>query len=182
MGNVHPYPGYLSREPSLHGHPAPLKKYGLISTHPGCKSAIKRTVHLLLCHAKMLIPGRFLQPTNPSPLPCCSPTVCHPHPGQKKPFTGELHLPRMTLHLFSPTSQSHWTHGWDRSEPGFWLDGLLPAPSTASAALPHPHFPLSFPWGLIHSCPQAEPFSHWPFRAIFFTWHYVINFLLRWQE
>lgn len=134
MGNVHPYPKYLSREPSLHGHPAPLKKYGLVRTHLGSKSAINRTVHLLPCHAKMLIPGRFLQPTSPSPLPCCCPTLCHPHPGQKSLSQGSCISPSWLCSSFLPL-HSRWAQGWDRSKPGFWLDKLLPTPSTASAAL-----------------------------------------------
>lgn len=155
MGNVHPYPRYLSREPSLHGHPAPLKKYGLVSTHLGCKSAIKGTVHLLLCHAKMLIPGRFLQPTSPSPLPCCSPAVCHPTQG-KIPFHRGNASPQANFAaLFSHFSEP-LEHGWDRAEPGFWLAELLPLP--AQAVLPsHPHFP----------CPSLEVWFTPALRAIF---------------
>lgn len=157
MGNVHPYPRYLSREPSLHGHPTPMKKYGLLCNHLGCKSAIKRTVHLLLCDAETLLTRGsigLVPPANkPFPcLSCCSPPACRPHPEQKNTSIGELHFPRLTLQLFyfSPTSQSHWTHRWDRSEPGFWPYELLPLPSTAGAALP------PIPWGLIHLCPQGK--------------------------
>jgi len=89
MGNVHPYPRYLSRESSLHSHPTPMKKYALLCTHLGCKSAIKRMVHLLLCDAEVLLTRgsiRLVPPANkPFPcLPCCSPPACCPHPEQKK--------------------------------------------------------------------------------------------------
>lgn len=55
MGNVRPHPRYVPREPSLHGHPTPMKKYGLLCTHLGRKFAIKRTVHLLLGDAEALL-------------------------------------------------------------------------------------------------------------------------------
>lgn len=142
MGNVHPYPRSLSREPSLHGHPAPLKKYGLLSTHPGCKSAIKGTVHLLLCHAKMLIPGRSLQPTNPSPLPCCSPQSATPPQGKHTLSQGSFRS--LALQLFSPTSQSYGhMEGTDLSLGFGWMScSPLPAqpvlPSLILISLPFP--------------------------------------------
>lgn len=92
MGNVHPYPRYLSREASLHSHRTPMKKYGLLCTHLGCKSAIKRTVHLLLCDAEMLLTRgsiRLVPPANkPFPhLPCSSPPSLPPPPRARKPLS-----------------------------------------------------------------------------------------------
>lgn len=131
MGNVHPYPRYLPREPSLHGHPAPLKKYGLLSTHLGCKSAIKGTVHLLLCHARMLIPGRFLQP----------------HPGQKHPFTRELHLPSQLCSCVLPLLRANGhMEGTDLSLVFGWMScSPLPAqPVPPSLILTFLVLPLRF--------------------------------------
>lgn len=125
MGNVHPYPRYLSREPSLHGHPTALKKYGLVSAHPGCKSAISRTLHLLLCRAKTLIPGRLQAPL---PFPAAAPQSDTPTQGKKSLSQGSCISPSWLC-----SSQSHWRHGWDRS--GFWLEELLPTPSTASSLI-----------------------------------------------
>lgn len=138
MGNVHPYPRYLSREPSLHGHPTALKKYGLVSAHPGCKSAISRTLHLLLCHAKMLIPGRLQAPL---PFPAAAPRSATPTQGKKSLSQGSCISPSWLCSSFLPLLRA--TGHTDGTDVG--LAGGA-APHSQHSQLPHPHFP----------CPSLE--------------------------
>lgn len=158
MGNVHPYPRYLSREASLHSHRTPMKKYGLLCTLLGCKSAIKRTVHLLLCDAEILLTRgsiRVVPPANkPFPhLPYSSPPSLPPPPRTRKPLS----------------SGSCISAGWLCSSFTFLpllraighIDGIdlsLAFGRMNCSPLPaQPVLPSSpIPWGLIHSYPQGR--------------------------
>lgn len=152
MGNVHPYPRYLSREHFLHRHPASVKKYGLLRTHLGCKSAIKRMVHLLLYDAeKLLTRGsiRLVPPTN-KPFPCLP--CCCPHPEQKNHFHGGAASPQVDFAVL--LLLSHFSEPLGALMGGIWA--WLLAAGTAPSSQHRWCCPPPIPWGLIHLCPQGR--------------------------
>lgn len=165
MGNVHPYPRYLSREPSCHSHPTPMKKYGLLYTHLGCKSAIKGTVHLLFCKAKMLLTLgsiRLVPPAKtPFPcLPCCNPQPAVPTQHKKTTFIREVNLPRLTLAL---SLFSHFSEPLDTSI------GHISARILARQTAPHTQHSQCCPPRITDfPCPPLRFDSHVPSRQSHF--------------
>lgn len=94
MGNVRLHPRYVPREPSLHGHPTPVKKYGLLCTHLGRKFAIKRTVHLLLGDAEALLTRSSVRLV---PFPACPAAA----PSQQPSSQGSCTSPAWLCSSFS---------------------------------------------------------------------------------
>lgn len=161
MCNVHPRPRCLSGEPSLHGHPTPKKKYGLLCTRLGCKSAIKRTVHLLPCETEVPLTHSSvgLVPF-PYSLPQQKPTHLR---GAASPCIGFAAL-FFSFLFFFPLLRC--------------IDGMDPSLIAVSPALLLPHH-SSEVW-FTHAL-KAEPFLD-EIGQLCFTRHFVINLLLRWQE
>jgi len=153
MCNVHPHPRCLSGEPSLHGHPTPMKKYGLLCTCLGCKSAIKKTVHLLPCETEVPLTHSSvgLVPF-PYSLPQQEPTNLR---GAASPSIGFAAL------FFFPTTQTHW-----------WGGPMPDCCVSCSAAAP------SLLWGLVHTCPRGRA-VFW-MRLVSFALHDIMWLIYCW--
>lgn len=174
MGNVHPYPRYLSREPSRHSHPTPMKKYGLLYTHLGCKSAIKGTVHLLLCDAEMLLTHGSIKLVSPAkkPFPCLpcwnpQPAILTQH--KKIHFRRGGESPQVDLSSFTFLPLLRAIGHINRTYLNLDFGQTNCSPHPAQPVLPSPHhrFPLSSSEVWFMCALKAEPFLHWTVRASF---------------